>query len=246
MSSNNDSNSFSGEGIRTKPSSWSFEGISDDFQMHINKSVPLYSYAHELVASMTDYFVKSSGIVIDIGCSTGNLISSISYRQRHIEDINFYLIDEVEDMINHSKTNINKQAKHKYNFICEDIINIDMPSNADIILSMFTIQFTPPSIRQNIVDRIYESLSWGGAFFFFEKINAEDARFHDLLLQNYEDYKITKGYTLEEIKSKQLSLRGVLKPFSTNGNLEILKRAGFVDIQSIFQYGLFKGFLVIK
>ena len=33
-----------------------------------------------------------------------------------------------------------------------------------------------------------------------EKINGEDARFHDLLLQNYEDYKISKGYTLNEIK----------------------------------------------
>ena len=111
---------------------------------------------------------------------------------------------------------------------------------------MFTIQFIQPSIRQTIINNIYSSLSWGGALFFFEKINGEDARFHDLLLQNYEDFKISKGYTLNEIKSKQLSLRGILKPFSINGNLDLLKRAGFVDIQPIFQYGLFKGFLAIK
>ena len=246
MNKNNQTNSGTGEGIISSPSSWSFKGISNEFQSHISKSVPLYSKAHELVTSMTDYFVNPKSIVLDIGCSTGNLISSISARQKHIDDINFYLIDEIPDMIEHSKKNMLKQTNHKYNFLCENIINYEMPENIDIIISMFTIQFTPPSVRQNIVNNIYKSLSWGGAFFFFEKINGEDARFHDLLLQNYEDYKLSKGYTLQEIKSKQLSLRGVLKPFSTNGNLQILKRAGFVDIQTIFQYGLFKGFLIIK
>ena len=236
----------SGEGIKTKTSAWSFKGISNEFQAHISKSVPLYSDAHELVSSMTDYFIKPSSIIVDIGCSTGNLISSISERQSHINDINFYLIDEISDMINYAENNINKQRNHKYNFVCKNIVNYELPENIDIILSMFTIQFIPPSIRQNIVDRIYQSLSWGGAFFFFEKINGEDARFQDLLMQNYEDYKLDKGYTLQEIKSKQHSLRGMLKPFSTKGNYDLLIRAGFVDIQPIFQYGLFKGFLVIK
>jgi len=246
MSKRDKDNLSSGEGIIANPSSWSFKGISNNFEEHINKSVPLYSYAHELVTSMTDYFIKSSSVIIDIGCSTGNLVSSISERQKHIKKINFYLIDKVEDMINYAKSNVTKQINHNYHFICEDLINYNLPEEADIICSMFTIQFIPPAIRQEIINNIYSSLSWGGALFFFEKVNGEDARFHELLLQNYEDYKISKGYTLNEIKSKQLSLRGVLKPFSSQGNLDLLKRGGFIDIQPIFQYGLFRGFLAIK
>ena len=87
-------------------------------------------------------------------------------------------------------------------------------------------------------------LVWGGILF-FEKINGEDARFQNSYAK-LEDYKIEKGYSIKEIKSKQLSLRSVLKPFSEKGNIDLLKRAGFVDIQPIFQYGLFKGFLAIK
>ena len=116
----------------------------------------------------------------------------------------------------------------------------------DIVISMFTIQFISPSIRQEIINHIYQSLVWGGAFFFFEKINGEDARFHEILMQNYEDYKIANGYSIDEIKTKQLSLRSVLKPFSEQGNLDLLKRSGFEDIQPIFQYGLFKGFFAVK
>ena len=149
-------------------------------------------------------------------------------------------------MINHAEENIKKNKSHKYKFICKSVITYDLPKNSDIIISMFTIQFIAPSFRQKIINNIYESLSWGGAFFFFEKINGEDARFHDILIQSYEDYKIANGYSLEEIKNKQLALRSVLKPFSTTGNIDLLKRAGFVDIQPIFQYGLFKGFLAIK
>ena len=238
--------SDAGENINVKRSSWSFEGISNEFEKHINKSVPLYEHAHKLVISLTDFFIKPNSLVVDIGCSTGNLVSSISDRQNHIKGINFYLIDEVSDMVEHAKKNVSYNKSHEYNFICKDILRFDLPENTDIIISMFTIQFTPPSIRQQILNNIYESLAWGGGFFFFEKVNGNDARFHDLLDQNYEDYKILNGYSLQEIKTKKLSLRSILKPFSTKGNLDLLNRAGFQDIQPIFQYGLFKGFLAIK
>lgn len=235
-----------GENIYVKPSSWSFEGISSEFEKHINRSVPLYDQAHNLVTSLTDFFIKPNSFVVDIGCSTGNLVSSISDRQKHIKGINFYLIDEVSDMVEYAKKNVNINKFHAYNFVCKDILRFDLPQNVDIMISMFTIQFTAPSIRQQILNNIYESLAWGGGFFFFEKVNGNDARFHDILSQNYEDFKILNGYTLEEIKTKKLSLRSILKPFSTKGNLDLLKRAGFQDIQPIFQYGLFKGFLAIK
>jgi tRNA (cmo5U34)-methyltransferase len=35
-------------------------------------------------------------------------------------------------------------------------------------------------------------------------------------------------------------------PFSTQGNIDLMKRAGFVDIMSILKYVNFEGFLAIK
>lgn len=60
------------------------------------------------------------------------------------------------------------------------------------------------------------------------------------------DYKLEQGYSKNEVMSKYMSLRGVLEPFSTQGNIDMLKRAGFVDINSIFKYVPFEGFLAIK
>mgnify|MGYP001803838090 CR=1 FL=1 len=80
----------------------------------------------------------------------------------------------------------------------------------------------------------------------FEKVRAPDARFQDLASSLYMDYKLDQGYTPENIVSKSLSLKGVLEPFSTGGNLDLLRRAGFIDIISIMKYVSFEGFLAIK
>ena len=60
------------------------------------------------------------------------------------------------------------------------------------------------------------------------------------------EYKIDKGYSADEIISKSKSLKGVLEPFSSQGNIDMMKRAGFKDIMNIFKYGPFEGFIAIK
>ena len=79
-----------------------------------------------------------------------------------------------------------------------------------------------------------------------EKVRGPDARFQDIFNQFYIDYKISKGYSSNEIISKSRSLKSVLEPFSTKGNLDMLKRSGFKDIITVFKYGNFEGFLAIK
>ncbi len=46
--------------------------------------------------------------------------------------------------------------------------------------------------------------------------------------------------------NKTRSLKGVLEPFSTRGNVELMERAGFVDIMTISKWVSFEGFLAIK
>ena len=50
----------------------------------------------------------------------------------------------------------------------------------------------------------------------------------------------------KEIINKSRSLKGVLEPFSDRGNTDLLKRAGFKDIITVFQWLCFKGYLCIK
>mgnify|MGYP006158492297 CR=1 FL=1 len=89
-------------------------------------------------------------------------------------------------------------------------------------------------------------MNWGGALILFEKIRGADARFQHILNFLYFDFKTEQGIKPKEIINKEISLRSVMEPFTIQGNLDLLKRAGFKDIMPISQYLNFKGFLAIK
>jgi tRNA (cmo5U34)-methyltransferase len=130
-------------------------------------------------------------------------------------------------------------------FTAEDAFITDLQP-ADTIACYYTVQFVRPFVRQALVDRLYNSLNWGGALLIFEKVRGADARFQDILTTLYKDYKFRRGYTPEEIVSKTRSLKGVLEPFSTQGNINMFKLAGFIDVNTVQKYLGLEGFLAIK
>lgn len=235
----------SGDKIIKKNSDWSFDGkVYKNFDSHIKKSVPLYNETHELFLNLTDFFLHKDSKIVDIGCSTGTfLIKAHSRHSKNSKNIKFYGIDSVNEMIKVCKKK-NKLKKNIF-FLNKDINKFNF-SKSCIVSSFYTLQFISPKVRQSLIKKIYNGLNWGGAFFLIEKVRGPDARFQDMLNQLYIDYKLKEGYSPDEILNKSKSLKGILEPFSTKGNLELLKRAGFKDITTIFKYAFFEGFLAIK
>ena len=234
-----------GDNIQAKVSSWKFSGETiSSFDKHIEKSVPGYLFGQKLVTTYSDYFINlTPKVIYDLGCSTGSLLAKIESRHSQ-KEIKYYGLDIIPEMIDEAKKRkfINP---NRFSFECKDITNIDFKKSS-IIISYYTLQFILPSVRQDLVNKIYDSLAWGGAFFVFEKTRAPDARFQDMNTHVYNDYKLSQGYNPEEIFSKSRSLTGVLEPFSDAGNYDMFKRAGFKDIEYIFTNICFKGWICIK
>ena len=138
-----------------------------------------------------------------------------------------------------------KKGDLNVEFLCDDILQYEL-EQADLIVCYYVVQFIRPSERQRLLDKIYESLKWGGALILFEKVRACDARFQDITTSLYNEFKLGNGYSSDQIIAKSRSLKGILEPFSTNGNMDLMKRAGFVDIITMMKYITFEGFLAIK
>jgi len=232
----------SGDEIEAQNANWKFNGsMVEHFEEHVAKSVPLYNEGHELIAKLSDYFVKDDSICYELGSSAGTLTNKLATRHE-FRAAKFVGLEIEEDMV--------KKANELYkstnlSFICDDMNTVNL-EKADLIVSYYTIQFIHPKLRQELINKIYDSLNWGGAFILYEKVRANDARFQDIISNLYMEYKLDQGYSAEEVIGKAKSLKGVLEPFSTQGNIDMLKRAGFVDILSIQKYMNFEGFLVIK
>ena len=66
------------------------------------------------------------------------------------------------------------------------------------------------------------------------------------MTQVYNDFKVRNMYSIDEIYKKTESIRGVLEPFSEDGNIDLFKRAGFKDFTTIMKFLCFEGWLAIK
>jgi len=233
-----------GEDIVAKEASWSFGGKTPkNFNDHVKRSVPFYDIGHDLICKLSDFFLKNDSVCYDLGSSTGMLLRKLIQKHKHRSKAKWIGIDIEPDMVEEARKDFG--PKDNVEFVAGDIYAQDYEIS-DLIISYYTMQFVPPQVRQETFNKIYNSLNWGGAFILFEKVRAPDARFQDMMQALYTDYKLDQGYKPAEIVAKTKSLKGVLEPFSTQGNLDLLKRAGFVDIVTVFKYVCFEGFLAIK
>jgi len=238
-----------GDGIEADSGNWKFRGKTvEAFDDHVSKSVPLYNEGHNLIIDLSDYFIRENSIIYELGCSTGSLTIGLANHNRKKMNIKHIGLDIEEDMINKAKekqSKLDKNISKRISFQTKNIIDYKF-EKSDLIIAYYTLQFISPSVRQIIINKIYESLNWGGAFLFFEKVRGADARFQDILTGLYTDFKLRNDYTPNDIISKTKSLKGVMEPFSTQGNLDLMSRAGFVDINTILKYICFEGWLAIK
>ncbi len=232
----------SGDGIRAGNANWRFDGdVVDQFEAHVGKSVPLYEEGHALIEKLSDYFVKDDSVCYELGASTGKLSHRLASRH-DFRDARFIGLEKEADMVEKARE---LYQKPNLTFLEADVTDFSY-EKADLIVAYYTVQFIHPKLRQQLIDTVYEQLHWGGAFIMYEKVRGSDARFQDILTGLYTDYKLDQGYSAEEIVAKSRSLKGVLEPFSTQGNLDMLRRAGFVDIMTVQKYMNFEGFLAIK
>jgi tRNA (cmo5U34)-methyltransferase len=235
-----------GDKINAARGNWKFSGeTAKKFDNHVEKSVPLYKEGHDLICDLSDFFVKEESLIYEVGSSTGTLTFKLAEHNKSKKSATFIGIDIEKAMVVEANKKLKKNKNKNVKFFNADMLKYKM-KKADLIICYYTIQFTPTATRQDLINKLYNNLNWGGALVLFEKVRGPDARFQDIASNLYIDYKLRLKYTPDDIISKSLSLKGILEPFSTKGNIDLLKRAGFKDINTIQKYICFEGFLAIK
>lgn len=244
MDSNSENNLISvGDNISTAESRWTFAGeVAKNFDQHVKKSVPFYQEAHSLTVSLSDFFVHPGSNLLDIGCSTGTLLQKLA-KHNSGKNLKFTGVDIEPSMITYAEEH--NEYPNSVFYLNRDLLEFS-EEKFDFAIAFLTLQFISPAIRQLYFDKIYQLLNWGGALFIYDKVRAPDARFQDIVTSLYFSSKLESGFTSEEIISKMLSLKGVQEPYSSEANIEMLKRAGFMDYMTICKWLNFEGILAIK
>jgi tRNA (cmo5U34)-methyltransferase len=232
-----------GDEIAADNAGWSFAGeVPARFDAHVRRSVPFYDEGHGLVAELSDWFVGEGSVIYDLGCATGRLSRLLAERHQSKRP-RVLAVDADAGMLERTRDTCAGVAGVET--IPADITGLELVS-CDLVVAYYTLQFVPLRRRRQVLDRIHAALHPGGALVLFEKVRAPDARFQDIATGLYTELKLRRGFSGAEIVNKARSLKGVLQPCSTEGNLELLARAGFTDVMTVFKYVCFEGFVAIR
>ncbi|MCS7205230.1 MAG: methyltransferase domain-containing protein [Leptospiraceae bacterium] len=226
---------------------WSFSHTSvvENFDVHIRKSIPLYEEGHQIILDVLKFYLKPSQkyMILDLGCSSGILLEKISQEFKH-HSLYLVGVDKEEKMIQQAKKR-NYSKDHQIEWVCSDMVDYNFPKH-HIGIAYYVFQFLPKEKRVEVLAKIYHSLKKKGLLFFFEKTHHRNPILNKIHSHILFEYKRRQGYSQEEILNKEKSLKGVLLPNTLEENFGLIQKAGFETFTSIFQYGSFVGWLLIK
>jgi tRNA (cmo5U34)-methyltransferase len=227
---------------------FSFAHSPEGFDNHIDSSIRGYSNLLDDVVAFSRYFVEDHTKVVDVGCSTGKLTKMIvgnNVNRRYAHYVGVELAGSFYDDLTERYNEVRKDYPGAIlEWVKGDVVNYEF-KNCSLITSLFTLQFMPKTIRQSMIQKIYDGLNEGGAFIFAEKLMCESAFFQELLTFNHYDYK-RKAFTPEEIMSKEVQLRDMLKPNTWNELKTMVMDAGFKESQIFWRNHQFVGVIAIK
>lgn len=227
---------------------FTFAHREEGFDNHIEMSIRGYNHLHDDIINLSRYFVEDCTDVVDIGCSTGKTIAAMAAQNKEFAPNAHYVGVEVaegfkSDMEERQKI-LTESYTNQFTFEFQDIREYDF-NNCSLVTSIFTLQFMPMKDREEVIGRIYDGLNTGGAFIFSEKTVANNARIQEMMTFTFYDYK-RKNFNTEDIMTKEVALRNMLKPNTWIELEDMILGAGFRTVQPFWQNFLFVGAIALK
>lgn len=222
---------------------WEFnEEVTAVFDEMLERSIPQYHAMRRTVFEIGRRFGGESPWVMDLGCSRGDAIAPFveeGWAATGLE-VSQPMVDAARERFRSDES--------------VEILQTDLRKervrgasrSADLVLAILTLQFVPINYRQRIVSDCCAALKHGGAMVVVEKVLGDGTQMDELMVDVYHETKQLAGYSREEVERKQMALEGVLVPVTADWNIDLLRRAGFREVDTFWAWCNFRGFLAIK
>lgn len=211
------------------------------FDAHKEASIPGYGSLAEAVTGLALRFVQDGTIALDVGCSTGELISAIRIVNHKAGRQASYQGWDIEPKFAQSWA---ERTEQDLMFANCDVCTGEF-ANTSFVTSLFTLQFLSERWKMPVLRNIHGGLVAGGALVVAEKILASTGRLQDALTFPYYDFK-RQHFTPKQILDKELSLRGQMTLWTEAELRSALVEVGFREIEPIWGSFPFAAFVALK
>ena len=216
--------------------------VASVFDDMLTRSVPFYNEMLNITISFALKYCKEKSIVYDLGCSTASTLIELS--KKSDVDLELIGIDNSHAMLERAEQKC-KAYGLKIKLLNDDIFDVDFKTSS-VIISNYTLQFIRPLKREKLIKKIYDGLEDGGVFIFSEKVITQNKSLNKMMIDEYYDFKKTKGYSEFEIAQKREALENVLIPYTYEENKKMCEDVGFINFDCLFKWNNFATFIAIK
>lgn len=211
------------------PGNWTFKDpeVAKRFDSHVRETLPWYDLATHGTAHLVKAYAPESGLIYDIGASTGNIGKNIAetIQTRSIRLIGVENANEMKALY---------EAPGE--LVIEDAVEFDYET-FDIAVMFLTLMFIPVNSREKLLNKLHDKLNPGGAIIIVDKIPLASGYLGSTIHRWTMKQKQIGGISATEIAEKELSLVGVQRPLDIQTHL--IKR----NYQQWLQVGEFAGFI---
>jgi tRNA (cmo5U34)-methyltransferase len=222
---------------------FSFNEFADDFDAHIQSSIPDYSTGlAPATIGLSRRFIQPGTTVVDVGCSTGRMLAEIRRANQAARPTVDYVGIDIEPRF---QPHWERRKESNMRFERRDARSFPFEGTS-FVSSQFFVQFMAPADKLPFLTHVYDGLVEGGALLIAEKTLAQTARLQDAITFPYYDRKLANGFSAKEILDKERRLRGQMTLYTDTELHDALHHAGFNEITGIWRSLMFVGILALK
>jgi tRNA (cmo5U34)-methyltransferase len=232
---------------QTRPAGrWAFdEAVTGVFDDMLARSVPQYAEMRRACFELGSRYVVPQTDIVDLGCSRGEALAP--FVERFGAGNRLVGVEVSQPMLRAARERFAGYLRCGVVEVRDcDLRTGYPPVRASLTLAVLTLQFTPIEYRQRIVRDVWKHTAPGGAFLLVEKVLGASADLDRAMVELYYGLKAANGYSADEIERKRLALEGVLVPVTARWNEELLRAAGFGQVDGFWRWMNFAGWVAVK
>ncbi|CAH6841686.1 tRNA (Cmo5U34)-methyltransferase [Vibrio chagasii] len=208
------------------PKDWTFKSsdVAEGFDTHVREQLPWYNIASSMTAHFARNYLPENGVLLDLGCSTGNVSDSCreTITNRNVSVVN---VDNSEEMA--------ELFRGVGEVTIANIENFEIPE-FDVCVMFLSMMFVPVNSRSALIMELMKNTRKGGLVLIVDKMESFSGYSGQVINRLSLVNKLDAGAKPDEVLAKELSLSGVQRPI----NPELLK-----SFTKWFQIGEFCGYL---
>ncbi|MFH0970591.1 MAG: class I SAM-dependent methyltransferase [Candidatus Diapherotrites archaeon] len=216
------------------------QGTGEKYLLEARRFIPKYDEMAEEVTDILTLFSPTR--ILDIGSGIGNIERLIFQK---LPNSTIACVETSPDMARTSRINLEQYAR-KVQVINQDILDFLPNESYDAVVSNIVLHNVPYKRKPALFERINGWLADGGVLVWSDLIKYSDEKIQQHVLNQRLRFALEKGATQEFARENFDKETKHDYPLTPMESIELLKEAGFQNIQIKWMHGAFSIFYARK